>query len=162
MPYQKILPQQCTRPLASVPGRNQGRCHQARTQRGFVLKKKNKKKKNLSETVESITLSKQTVQVQNLNLILTILYYTGKFSNSLGFSFLCHKMRKILPFLNENLHAKYLSQSKFSIQINNSCYYYTCSYRKESVQDGQYKGRINISTCSSLKNVMLSTATYIF
>lgn len=44
MPYQKVLPQQCTRPQASVPGRKQRRCHQARLQRAFVLKKKKKKR----------------------------------------------------------------------------------------------------------------------
>lgn len=42
--------------------------------------------------------------------------------NSLSLSFLIHKMRSIVLFLNENLHAKYPSHSKFS--INCSCNYH--------------------------------------
>lgn len=101
------------------------------------------------------------VQVQNLNLILTTLKHTGKFLNSL--SFRCPKylstMRVVTPSLNESLCAKYLSHSKFFMQINKSYHYYHLFLYKRV---RKCKKKINISTCSSLKNVTLSTATYIF
>lgn len=64
MPYQKILPQQWTRPLqASTPGKSQEGHHQARLQRDSVLKKM------VGNCRRHWAFKMETVQVRNLNLI---------------------------------------------------------------------------------------------